>query len=102
MLDLTTLPLPPGRVEEEELFPDFSALGSFNFSAPSASLPLTRDIQGHHDKLTQGKNLQMGAEIQDFQQSFVLLANIAFQTISKLGTLSMSLIYRTICMPSKP
>jgi len=37
VLDLTTLLL-PGTVEEEELFPDFSVLGSFNFSTPSASL----------------------------------------------------------------
>ena len=37
VLDLTTLLL-PGTVEEEELFPDFSVFGSFNFSTPSASL----------------------------------------------------------------
>ena len=47
VLDLTTLLL-PGTVEEEELFPDFSVLGSFNFSTPSASLFL----QGHFLKYT--------------------------------------------------
>ena len=46
VLDLTTLPL-PGTDEEEELFPDFSVLGSFNLSTPSASLFLTRDLQCH-------------------------------------------------------
>ena len=46
VLDLTTLLL-AGTVEEEELFPDFSVLGSFDFSAPSASLFLTRDLQCH-------------------------------------------------------
>ena len=43
VLDLTTPALPLVNMEEEELFPDFSVLGSFNFSAPSASLILKRD-----------------------------------------------------------
>ena len=43
VLDLTTLALPLVNIAEEEFFPDFSVLGSFNFSAPSASLLLRRD-----------------------------------------------------------
>ena len=42
VLDLTTPALPLVNIAEEELFPDFSVLGSFNFSAPSASLILKR------------------------------------------------------------
>ena len=43
VLDLTAPALPLVNIAEEELFPDFSVLGSFNFSAPSASLILKRD-----------------------------------------------------------
>jgi len=45
VLDLTTPALLLVNIAEEELFPDFSVLGSFNFSAPSASLLFVHFIQ---------------------------------------------------------
>merc|ERR1719187_3241549 len=45
VLDLTTPALPLVNIAEEELLPDFSVLGSFNFSAPSASLIFVHFIQ---------------------------------------------------------
>ena len=69
VLDLTRAPLPLETVDEE-LFPDFSVLGSFNFSAPSASLFLTRDANFHFVQL---KTLFLAHPGRIFQSYEILL-----------------------------